>query len=479
MGRRTRGGLIVALAVLALLLTSCVRPQPRLVVDLSLRATTPIEAMLHHVTPAWTIPFRAVSRPVVTGGVVLVHESAGDGQLDLVALDLADGRERWRTPTSLGSVGDGSEPWITSGTFAGHPVVAYLTPPQRGLQTLVLAEVATGRVVQQQPVGTAGILGPCRVIGGFCVERVEGTQRTLLRVDPQQGTLAPLRLRQGPVEQVRNLGDGGYLIRRGNATFVGVDGELGHWEKPVSAWLGRDLDPATSWLDLQFDTTGAQLRVTARIAPLGTAASFPATEVVQASVNLSDGELLWSRTGRSFVCPGNTATLSCTGDRLEFTRTNRGTGVRPGGGLVRYVGLDAGGEELWHRDVANPVAPASGGLAVRSPANTPVIGSNNRLITLDPETGEPTTLGDDHWLACEAPRTFRGHQRADPTRPLVDFRGITHVACNPSGTTAAEPAQFTIAGLLAVAATESPAERDPEVPGHYAVALPEQLAVFR
>lgn len=466
------------MALILLLLAGCTREQPRVLADLSLRATTPIEAMVRHVTPTWAISFRPASRPAVTEQAVLAYESGQENQFDLVALGPDDGKELWRRPASLGSVADGIEPRITTAKVAGRELVAYLSADQ-GPHTLVLADPRTGDPVHRLPVGVAGNLGNCRVVGGICVEQVEGARRTLLRVDPEQATLAPLKLTAGPVDQVRNLGEGGYLVRRGGTTLIGMTGELGQWEKPISSWLGTDLDPATSWFEVTVDTENTQLRLTARPQPLGADTGFGAAAVTQAAINLVDGELLWSQKGRSWVCPGG-VDLSCTGDRLTFTRTSpTGTGVRAGGTTVTYFAADAAGEELWHRDVANPGPATSDKLPVRAPATSPVLSSNGRMIALDPDTGELTTLGDEHWLACDQQRIFRAHQRSDPNRPMVDFRAATSIPCNATGRASAEPAQFTIAGILAVAATRPLAERNPEVPGHYAIALPEQLAVYR
>ncbi|WP_144008505.1 hypothetical protein [Enemella evansiae] len=477
MGPRRRWPWCWAMLLVLILLAGCTREQPRVLADLSLRATTPIEAMVRHVTPSWAVPFRPASRPAVTEQAVLAYESARDGQFDLVALDLADGRELWRRPASLGAVADGIEPRLTTGKVGGRELVAYLSGDPGG-QTLLLADPRTGEAAYQLPLGTGGNLGSCRVIGGICVEKIEGGRRTLLRVDPDRGTLAPLQLPGGPVDQVRPLGNGGYLVRRGGATMVGMTGELGQWEKPVSDWLGTDVDPARSWLEITVDEESTQLQVTARPLPLGTPGSaFGVGEVTQAAVNLVDGELLWSKEGRSWVCPGGVA-LACTGDKLGFTRSPSGA-VRPGGAGVTYLAADAGGEELWRREVANPGPPTSGRLPVRAPAATPVLASNGRLIALDPESGEQTTLGDEHWLACDQVRTFRARQRSDPARPMVDFRVTTSIPCNATGRSAAEPAQFTIAGILAVAATRPLNDRDPTIPGHYAVALPEQLALYR
>lgn len=461
-----------------ILLTGCTREQPRVLADLSLRATTPIEAMVRHVTPTWAVPFKPASRPVVTEQAVLAYESAQEGQFDLVALDLGEGRELWRRPASLGAVAGGIEPRVTTGRVGGRELVAYLSNEPAG-HTLALADPKTGEVAYRLPVGTAGNLGSCRVIGGICVEKIEGARRTLMRVDPDRGTLAPLQLPGGTVDQVRPLGNGGYLVRRGGSTVVGMTGELGQWEKPISAWLGSDLDPATSWLEVTVDPENTQLQLTARPQPFGTGTGFGVGEVTQVAVNLVDGELLWAKKGRSWVCPGGVA-LTCTGDKLSFTRTSpTSTAVRPGGATVRFLGTDAAGEELWQREVANPTAPTSGRLPVRAPANTPVLGSSGKLIALDPQTGEPTTLGEEHWLACEQVGTFRARQRSDPARPMVDFRATTAIPCSATGQNSPEPAQFTIAGILAVASTRPLNERDPQIPGYYAVALPEQLALYR
>lgn len=452
--------------------------------DLSRQAVTPIDATVKPARVVWKKDFRPASAPAVTRDTVLAYESRSETQLELVAYDLANGAERWRTPTSTGALPGGSTLTVQTFALSEHTVVAYLERPTKTDKNyhhkLVLADAATGRRLHEIDAGFVATMRDCPVTGGLCVELVGShNARTTKRVDPATGALTAYAPDAG--DRITDLGQGLFSYRKDNKTFLGYSegGEV-QWRKPIAEFVGADLEPAKSLTHIEADPDAGLVYLTTRTKPLTNSdLRLEVKETTATVVDLAAGEKLWQAQGQSLWCPSGKG-LPCSGD-VTFTRKNPTSRFTVSGNKVRYRSIDyVSGESRWQKDFDKPGAPlTSTNQPVQVPPGWMVQRSGGSLLFLDQERGESTALGADNWLACGQNRNFADHEYSNPTLPVTAFRTTVFQPCSAAGASATDPERFTIAGVLGAGVKQPTDEAAEEVPAFYAVAMVDQLAIFQ
>lgn len=480
-GRRRRARAAAATALACAALPGCAQPTANPLPDLRFQANTPIGSLVTHVSPVWTAALNPAGRTASTADTLIAIDLKDGGQPEAVALDLSSGRELWRHPAGVGAAsGTTRLDAVVAKTPQGNDVTAYFAPaaaqaaggaPQAPVR-VVLADPRSGEVRQVEVPGALN-LGTCRVVGGLCAEQMGARgERTPIRIDPVTGRAEPLKLPMGPLDRVVDLGGGVYTARRGTTTFVGRAGE-GGWEKPVAEFVGTDVDLTSTLAWSHHEESTHELSLTVRRKPLAdTDLRLAASDLFSTVIDTQVGEKLWDAPGVSLWCPGGATGVTCTGE-LAYTRKDRTSHTfTPVAGAVTYAALPVGGSDTpWQqklREVTSPAGPE--GTTLRTPGAMWVFQQGTRTQLGDLATGDLTPLDDSHWAACEASRTVAvGAARVT----AATYRPCTTRILSP------EPAQFTIAGVLAVAGTQPPGSVPEGVPGLYAVTMPDRVAVYR
>ncbi|GAB3699354.1 hypothetical protein GCM10028815_04740 [Mariniluteicoccus flavus] len=464
----------VASALGAVLLAGCTVPTQNPLPDLRFQANTPIGALVKHVSPVWTAPVQAGGKTAATTDT-LVAIDVTDGRPAAVAYDLPTGRELWRRPAGVGAAGVGSTRLdaVLASTPEGHAVTAFFAPADdpKAPVKVVLADPRTGDSREVEVPNATG-LGTCKVVGGLCAEQVgPGGRRTPIRIDPVTGKADRLQLKQGPVDRVADLGGGVYVARRDTTTFLGRVGEDA-WERPLAEFFGADVElPATlSWLS--FDPAASELSITLRRAPLkDTDLKIPAGELQSRVIETQTGQVVWESDAASLWCPGGTG-VSCSGELAYERRDRTSRTFTPVAGTVTYAGLPSGGRDAQWSKKLRGAGPATGpkGAPLRTPSGTWLLRQGDQAWIGDLATGELTAMDDSHWAACETRRTVD----VGPTKVTA----LSHRPCTATQVSDA-PAQFSVAGVVAVGVTQPAGSLGEGVPGFYAVAMPDKVAVFR
>lgn len=456
---------VAAWAAAAALLSGCTVPTQNPMPDLRFQANTPVGALARHVTPLWTSPGAPLGRPVVTGDTVVNIESAGESAA-IVARDLHDGHELWRRPAGVGAVTGATrlDPVaVRSGTTT---LIAHFTGDANA--RLALVEARSGKAREFPAPGLSG-LHTCRLSSDLCAEQ-SGRERGIVRIDPATGATSAYTLKQGPLDRVADLGGGVYIARRDNVTRIGRLGE-GAWEKPIATWFGRDVELPTTVSWTNHNQTSAELAITLRPKPVtDTDLSVPVSEMRSVVIETHGGQLMWESNGTSLWCPGADG-VACAGD-LSFVRRDKNSRWVPKGRAIVYHGLaSAASDGEWSRTLPalDPV-PGPERTTFKVPAGTWVSMVAGQPSIGDPATGETSPLDDSLWGACEARTPVKlGPATVSP---------VTHRPCSATALSN-DPAQFTIAGVIAVAVPQPADSLGEGVPGHYVVTTPQGLAVFR
>lgn len=503
--------LVTALLIVALLVTGCTRPQARLLPDLHQQVTAPIEGLRQHVTPKWSRDFSPASRPVIVGNTVLAYESRAEKNLELVGFDLRDGHQLFRIPASTGRIPAGSELSVTTATAGGIPVVVSLARPvlhkesNQYRHTIVISDPADGRKIREIDAGFVGHLGHCGQ--QVCVEIVDprgAVSTTAINLETGEKAEPEQPAAPAPV-MLAGTGAADGLFTRGS----GADRTIGamaagepQWELPAAEIFGSETvgDHLVARVDPVAQTAG----LTARTVP-GDENTVTAAEVTSVALDLGSGESLWKQQGFSFDCNTSGALLPCSGD-LRWTRDTPGGPYLLRAEKLIMHGVEYGsGTEQWATEVVrpepltsakapadpdtpvNPETPAdsdpSGGqgdptMTAVAPADYWVWRADGKAFVGDTTTGGTTELDGSAWLACTSTVEFADAEFSNPTQRLVPFTTRVSQPCSVDGELTDSPAQFTVAGILAVS-VPAPGEREDGVPGLYAVTLPHQLAVYQ
>ncbi|WP_026925864.1 PQQ-binding-like beta-propeller repeat protein [Granulicoccus phenolivorans] len=493
-------------AALLPLLTGCVADPERLLPDLSGQAPTPAAALLQHLTPRWSKQFRSAGRPVVTGDVVVAYEAPREGQLDAVGLSAKDGRELWRRRASTGPISTGDQLRMQVTRLGDHTAAVFLSPgtpegstpaPDRSARYTVSAvDAATGEplIAAPQPVPIRSAIAPCRLTDGLCFTvagDATGTPATgpdkVVRLDLATQRAVDYRFPlQVPPDQVRDLGENLYAAVGPGSTELGRTGPDGTvlWRTDATTVLGTGFDPARQWYAVDIDPDTDQVRLSVRTKPTAAGETeFGVGEVTAVLLRLSDGEPLYRQAGASFACPGS-STLVCTGN-LRYVRDGSGSWVPSGD--VRVLGPDpATGQPAWEQQVAGATPLRIDGYTPLPPRQDWLWRSGGKIWFNDTTGRRPNLeLSGEHWIACRTERSFHPHGTAEAPGP--QFRATAYLPCSVTGAHSDQPAQFTIAGVLAAGVTEyraaaedtGAAHPQERLPGYYAVVLPDQLAVFQ
>lgn len=506
MRRRVRSAALVA--ALLPLLGGCVADQQRLLTDLSEQAPTAAAALSQHLTPRWAKEFRSAGTPAVAGDVVVAYEAPREGHLDAVGLSARDGTELWRYPAATGPIGEQDRLTMQLTRLGERTVAVFLTAgtpdgvPETGADgkpryAVAAVDAVTGQEVIEdpQPVSVRSAIEPCRLGAGLCftVGVDAGTDGA---TDPTKVVRLNLETRRAvdyrfPLDaapgQVTDLGEHLYAAVGTDSTELGrtdPDGQV-LWRADSTELVGTGFDPARQWYFLHVDTDNDQVHLSVRTKP-GTDAEtgFGVAEVNSVLLRLSDGEVLYQQQGASFDCPGSRMLL-CTGG-LTYTRDAGGAYVP--GGDVRMLGLEpATGQPVWEQQIAGAEVVTNRDYQVLTPARNWLWRSAGKTWFND-GTGrqENLELDDDAWIACRTERGFRPQATAEAPGP--EYRADVFLPCSVTGAHSGQPAQFTIAGVLAVGITEYRTAPEPgeaaehpqeRLPGYYVVPMWDHLAVFQ
>lgn len=478
----------LVLLVLAgcLLLSGCTKEQSKLLPDLHQQVSAPAEGLSHHVTPRWEQEFTPASQPVIIGNTVVAYESRAPKSLELVGLDLTDGHQIFRVPASTGRIPSGSELSVVSAMAGETPVVVSLARPvlhkesNQYRHTIVITDPATGQIIREIDAGFVGRLEHC---GAQVCAEVIGPDGTVDRaaIDLETGDKAEAETPQTPAPEMLpgNTGPVDGLFTRGSAAErtvgVMVAGEP-QWELPVAELVGGE--PVGDYLAARADPETQTAALTVRTVP-GDENSFALSDVASVTVDLQSGESLWSQSGFSFDCNNSSGMLPCTGD-LRWSREAPTEGFVLQAAALTMHGIEYGtGTDQWQTEINSPEPfGATEGATAITPAGYWLWRSEGKTFIGDVSSGVATEVTGPAWLACTTTGEFIDAEYSNPTQRLVPFEVKVSQPCSLTGETAESPAQFTVAGILAVA-VQQPGEREEGVPGLYAVALPQHIAVYQ
>jgi len=361
---------------------------------------------------AWTdSSLHVVGSPVVAGRMVLVVDVSSHHQLELSAVDPANGSIAWRRPYSASEI----TPGVAFGpTVLGNTVLA-LTPEGGTDDPGVFVkgvDVSTGRVLWSVPQPLVLSDAPAVCAGGqsFCLATYTSDTTTGLAIlDPTSG--AVVGAVNGPernmaVAQPGSITEGDLWQTDASVPTLVQTSATGQqaWTKSVASLFGgSQYDPDNGW---DFLVEGS-LDI-GSVAPQATASVLPLGGFKTVGISGSDGAVQWSVPG-AFYCGGGLQFLA-SDVVCQFTgvaRQNASSVTMSGVGLT-LEGLDpSSGTTTWSRQVLDPKSLSLGtNVAFADATHLVVRLASGTRVVLDVRTGaiEPVSANQVFW--CEQSPTY-------------------------------------------------------------------------
>ncbi|MGA8724642.1 MAG: PQQ-binding-like beta-propeller repeat protein [Acidimicrobiales bacterium] len=426
--RRRRGLIAVSLVVTLAVAASVI----------GVVATTGPNAPSRPAATGWADhSLRVVGSPVAGDGKVLLLDVSPSHDLQLAAVDPANGSVGWKMPFSP----SGITPGVQFGPVIVQNVALDLAPAGSAKDAGVYLkgiDVRTGKVAWSLPQQVEATDPPqaCNNDHDFCVP-VWDTQTTtaLVALDAVDGQ--PVFATQGPY---RNLSESA----PGNANRGGI-------------WQTSDSAPTFTWVDANGQRTwtrgltdlfgGSQygpdngynfaLEGGVNVGSVGVASSgntTPLGESKTVGIRSADGSVAWSVPG-AFMCGGSLQFLA-TDLVCQYTGSEQSKGQTPtiSGGIV-LRGLDpATGTLTWSRSVGQPTELSNGqNVAFADATHLVVQSQGGRRMVLDTDDGSLTPVGHSQVFWCEQDPLYKVNASTDGSVDGERASAPVFTACSASG----------------------------------------------
>jgi outer membrane protein assembly factor BamB len=248
--------------------------------------------------PAWTIPLRAVSRPVAVGDRIVVYATGRDKGIDLVGIDPVAGEIDWRLPAAPPHVPPGQS--FNVAVHQGR--VLYLSPAGKlsdWTAQLVAIDPVKGRSVWRSGTGAyQGFPEACPDAAGYlCVSVLADGGVLPLRI--HAGTGKPI-VRKADSSYRRQVGPDLYDLGRRDPEYLAKIDITGreHWRRSAATLFGgmhRSTDQG--W---NFDRYGPL--VVGSIGVGGDPREFSLADAAVAGISSRDGRTAWLDKGSQYGC---------------------------------------------------------------------------------------------------------------------------------------------------------------------------------
>lgn len=395
-------------------------------------STKPTAFSAPHVVSGWSrVDLTPVSQPVVAGGTVVVYVSAGGG-LQLVGLDPADGKTRWKVPASTGDVTPGVAPELTTdGT-----TVFYLDTAAGGTEVAAL-DAESGHRVWASRAGSftswpelcPGDPNDVCSVGSFSANGA-----SLLRFVASSGhPLASAQISDSP--SARELTPGLFDTGDRNPdTLAAASGSSVAWTRPLADIFSAPGESTDNGWNLD--------RINQIGLFVGSVGGPPTSETDQQAVldlsktmtagfRIADGSPVWTDTGTTYLCsilpcPGATGTGSSgagggdsRGPQVALRVRATGSITETEGNLTPTVspgmhaaleGFDpATGHTTWSLDITGDLGLVTQSKLPPRAGQTVLIlpGAGGAPVEVDLTTGtqRPVPAGTIAW--CQAPTSYK------------------------------------------------------------------------
>jgi PQQ-like domain len=379
-----------------------------------------------------------VGTPVVGDGSVVLLGLSASHDLELDAVDPANGSVTWTHPYSPSGITPGVQfgPVIVQNVALDLDPVGNAKDPGVDLKGI---DVRTGKVVWSlpQPVEATDAPEACNNDHDFCLP-VWDTQTTsaVVAIDASDGQ--PVFVVQGPYRNVSasapgNTDRGGVWETSDAAptfTWVDANGQRTWTRSVADLFGGSQYAPDDGYY---FALQGSVNVGSVGLAPTGN--TTPVGEFKTVGIRAADGSIVWSAPG-DFLCGGTLAFLStdlvC---QYSGSATTKGQTTRISGGLV-LRGLDpATGALTWSRAVGQSEALSTGeNVAFADATHFVVQKQNGRRMVLDTENGSlaPVTGAQVFW--CEQDPLYKVNASSDGSVHGQRASAPVFTTCSASGT---------------------------------------------
>lgn len=438
-------------------------------------------------TPAWTTPGSYVGEVVVSGDTALSYVRGGNEGLQIVAVDVATGAERWRRDAAVGTDPGGVTIRPAVAEAGGHRYTAFLTPVVRDdWQQLTIVDVATG-VGQPVGVNTVWANWPSTCGDHFCFNgwlNGNTTDEAQYQVAATGGAVTPDRSRPLP-KKARLLGEHVYSTgdRPPNSQeLLGylADGKS-QWTRPYTDVFGANAssDAGWAWLDDDAEKTIVGSGFSYDPALATKPDQFSSDKMTQRVVGLDvgTGATQWAVQGGEFCGDGlpdtdTSATVPLCqfeAGRTDYAKKTDGTyAVTRVGWKVSAVGVDRHtGQVKWEVPLDDATFPVQGA-TVNSPfgAGPWLVVTGGAKSLLDISTGSSIPVSDDATMACSADRDVLKLRRSWQKQADIFSPGSDTVPCS---------AALAKTNTFSVGAVQS---TGPAVDGWRVLATPQGLQGF-
>jgi outer membrane protein assembly factor BamB len=232
-----------------------------------------------------------VSKPAVGSGVTAVTSLRGDGRLETVVFDLADGRRLWGRPATMAGrlAGMGVQPPAVAGP-PERPLAVAVEPQRRGAwhAALVARDARTGTQRWTRPVDST--FGPARCGSYVCMS--EFTARSNARFVALDADTGRPRWRLPGIAEVEQADDHRVVVFRmaRRPVLEAHDPRTGRrlWSYAVEEAVGRGINLSGGWA---FGSLGDVL--VGHIAPYQTRGRLSSFGFF--GLRLNDGRPIWVR----------------------------------------------------------------------------------------------------------------------------------------------------------------------------------------